>query len=107
MYRIIIVSLISVLLSIYGVITQALVVFLVMITFLIFNIKLLPYAFKSLNDMEMLSILTSMVTIYCGLFFISNMPNIYNSSDFSVREADNGLRFSESTKLSYFFVILL
>ena len=107
MYRKIAITLISVFLSVYGVITQALVVFLVLIIFLILNIKLLPYAFKSLNEMEMLSILTSMLTIYCGLFFISDMPEVYNSSDSSVREADNGLRLSEGTKLFFFIIIIL
>lgn len=64
MYRKIIIILISVFLKIFGVITQALVVFLVLIVFLFLNIKLLPFTFKSLNDMEILSIMTSMLTIY-------------------------------------------
>ena len=64
MYRKITVIFISVFLKIAGVITQALVIFLVLIIFLILNLKLMPFAFKSLNDMEMLSIITSMLTIY-------------------------------------------
>ena len=58
MYRKIIIILISVFLKLFGVITQALVVFLVLIVFLFLNIKLLPFTFKSLNDMEILSIMT-------------------------------------------------
>ena len=64
MYRKITVIFISVFLKIAGVITQALVIFLVLIVFLILNIKLLPFAFRALNDMEMLSMITSMLTIY-------------------------------------------
>ena len=92
MYRKITVIFISVFLKIAGVITQALVIFLVLIIFLILNLKLMPFAFKSLNDMEMLSIITSMLTIYWGLFYLSNNPEVYNSTDSSVLEADNGCK---------------
>ena len=64
MYRKITVICISVFLKVAGVITQALVVFLVLILFLILNIKLLPFSFQALNDMEMMSIITTMLTIY-------------------------------------------
>ena len=90
MYRKISIIFVSVFLKVSGVITQALVIFLVLILFLILNIKLMPYTFKSLNDMEMMSIITSMLTIYCGLFYISDNPEVYNSSDSLVQEADNG-----------------
>lgn len=90
MYRKISIIFISVFLRVAGVITQALVVFIVLILFLILNIKLLPFTFKALNDMEMLSIITSMLTIYCGLFYLSDNPEVYNSSDSGVQEADNG-----------------
>ena len=107
MYRKIIIILVSVFFGIFGVITQALVIFLVLIIFLILNIKLLPYTFKSLNDMEILSIITSMITIYCGLFFVSHLPEVYNSDDASVREADNGLRLNKGSEIFFFSVIIL
>ena len=98
MYRKITIIFISVFLKLAGVITQALVIFLVLILFLIFNIKLMPFTFKSLNDMEMMSLITTMLTIYCGLFFLSDNPEVYNSSDSSVKEADNGCKcFSHNT----------
>ena len=93
MYRKITIIFISVFLKLAGVITQALVVFLVLITFLVLNMKLMPFSFQALNDMEMLSILTWMLTIYWGLFFLSDMPEVYNSTDSSVKEADNGCKF--------------
>ena len=64
MYRKIMIIFISVFLGRFGTITQALVVFIVLISFLILNIKLKPFAFEVLNDMEMLSITTSILTVY-------------------------------------------
>jgi hypothetical protein len=96
MYRKIAVIFVSVFLKLAGVITQALVIFLVLILFLILNIKLMPFTFQALNDMEMISIITSMLTIYCGLFFISDLPEVYNSEDSTVIEADNGCKFSQN-----------
>lgn len=90
MYRKIAIIFISVFLRVAGVITQALVVFIVLILFLILNIKLMPFTFSSLNDMEMMSIITCMLTIYCGLFYLSDNPEVYHSSDSTVKEADNG-----------------
>ena len=58
MYRKIWVIFISVFLKLVGVITQALVIFLVLIIFSILNIKLKPFTFQALNDMEMMSLIT-------------------------------------------------
>jgi hypothetical protein len=58
MYRKITIIFISVFLKLAGVITQALVIFMVLILFLILNIKLMPFTFSSLNDMEMMSLIT-------------------------------------------------
>ena len=44
--------------------------------------------------MEMMSLITWMLTIYWGLFFISDMPSMYNSTDSSVKEDDNGRKFN-------------
>ena len=107
MYRKIMIIFISVFLSEFGTITQALVVFLVLIIFLILNIKLKPFAFDVLNDMEMLSIITSILTVYCGLYFLSDNPEVYNSSDSRLSSADNGLRLSKATKFILFLVILV
>lgn len=92
MYRKISVIFVSVFLRVAGVITQALVIFIVLILFLVLNIKLMPFTFKSLDDMEMMSIITSMLTIYCGLFYLSDNPEVYNSGDSTVQDADNGCK---------------
>ena len=73
MYRKIALIFISVFVSSYGIITQALVVFLLLIGFFFVNMKKQPFQTTVLNDLETLSLVTSMVTIYCGLFFLSNM----------------------------------
>ena len=101
MYRKITIILISVFLKLFGVITQALVIFLVIIVFLILNMKLLPFKFKSLNDLEILSLMTWMVTIYCGLFYLSDIPEVYNSKDESVKEADNGRKYNIKSSHKY------
>ena len=93
MFRKIIIIFISVFMRVTGVITQALVVFLVVILFIIINLKYLPFQFKSLNEMEIMSLVTCMLTIYCGLFFMPDLPEVYNSEDAEVREADNGRKF--------------
>ena len=48
--------------------------FILIILFLILNIRYHPFAFVSLNRMESLSLITSLVTIYCGLFYIADIP---------------------------------
>jgi hypothetical protein len=45
-----------------------------MIVFLIANLKKKPYLSMSLNDLETISLLTSSLSIYCGIFFITDIP---------------------------------
>lgn len=67
-----------------------------------------------------MSLITCMLTIYCGLFYLSDNPEVYKSSDSTVREADNGckcpiifssswisliVRLDETTKWFFFVVI--
>ena len=92
MYRKILVIVIAVFISAFGAITQALFVFLLVITFLIINLKLQPFTQVALNDLETLSLVASMITVYCGIFFMQDQPEVYNSSSYLVREVDNGLR---------------
>ena len=93
MYRKIWIIFIAVFLKFAGSITQALVVFFVLIIFLIVNLRYMPYSFHFLNNMELISIIAWMLTIYCGIFFLSDMPNVYNSSDTTVKQDDNGRKY--------------
>jgi hypothetical protein len=38
------------------------------------NSKKKPFSTIALNDLETMSLITSMITVYCGLFFIANKP---------------------------------
>ncbi|CDW85156.1 UNKNOWN [Stylonychia lemnae] len=74
MYRKILIILIAVFVSNFGVIAQSLFMLFVLLGFLMVNLQKEPFQIKELNDLESLSLITSMITIYCGLFFILNKP---------------------------------
>eukprot|EP00347_Sterkiella_histriomuscorum_P017716 403348268 len=105
MYRKIALIFISVFVSTYGVIAQALIVFILLIVFLFFNIKKQPFQTLALNDLETLSLLTSMITIYCGLFFVSSMPQEY--IDELPDLGEGALQLDENTKLFFFSMIMI
>lgn len=73
MYRKIAMIFIAVFITPYGVIVQAMIVFLLMILFLILTLKKKPYMSISLNELEAISLVTSTVSIYCGIFFITSV----------------------------------
>ena len=93
MCRKILIIILSELLRNFGVITQALAVFIFLIFILSVYLKITPYTSSVWHNMEMYSIITSMLTLYCALFIISDNPEVYNSDDLSVQEADNGCKY--------------
>jgi hypothetical protein len=105
MYRKILLIFISVFVSSLGVIAQALVVFMVLICFLIVNSKKKPFSTIALNDLETLSLVTSMVTVYCGLFFITDKPEewIKDNPDYS----NSAIHLDDETKLFFFAIIVI
>jgi hypothetical protein len=54
-----------------------------LIGFLYFTSKKKPYSNVALNDLEVYSLIASMVTIYCGIFFISDVAASDSSSETS------------------------
>ena len=84
MFRKVAMIFISVLLSSLGRIVQALAVILLLITFLFFTIRKKPYQTRRLNELEIVSLLTSSITIYCGVFFLSHRD--MNESTFTPNE---------------------
>ena len=80
--------------------------FQLLIIFLVINIKKKPFNFVALNDIETMSIITSMISMYCGIFYLSDMPGIYESDDPTIKALDNGLSLSEEVKFIFFLVIL-
>jgi predicted outer membrane repeat protein len=76
---------ISVFLGSISVPVQALVAISVLITAFFLHLKHSPYEHKDLNEMERRSILVAMITIYCGLFYMSGgLNNIAKIVFFSV-----------------------
>ena len=101
MYRKIIIIFISVFLKTFGHITQALIIFILLIVFILLNIKLRPFAIVQLNDMENLSLVTSIVSIYCGIFYLSDQGSQGNS------EEEEDLVLSTGSKNILFLIIVL
>lgn len=104
MYRKIALIFIAVFISAYGTIAQALIVFLFLIIFLLINIKHKPYSTETLNDLELMSLITSMITIYCGLFYLSEIPEELMRKN---PDVTNGLQLSEDMKLFFFAAIII
>ena len=102
MYRKIVCLVIAIFMAQAGIIVQALALILFMMVFVGLNTTLKPYSERSLNEIEEVSLLTQIVTIYCGLFFISNV----DKSDAGY-DATTSLSMSEDTKLVLFLVIVL
>jgi hypothetical protein len=72
MYRKVILIFISVFIQNYGAISQAMIVFLLLIIFFVINTNKKPFVSIALNDLETYSLASSMITIYCGIFYISD-----------------------------------
>ena len=47
-----------------------------------------------------------MMTVYCGLFFIVDQPEIYNSEDQEILILSNGLKLSNKVKVVMFALIM-
>jgi hypothetical protein len=71
LYRKLLIAFISVYLANISVHIQALSLMLVLIGSLILQAKHEPFSEPQLNELEFRSIMTSAVTIYCGLFYLS------------------------------------
>eukprot|EP00350_Pseudokeronopsis_sp_OXSARD2_P013484 CAMPEP_0170551212 /NCGR_PEP_ID=MMETSP0211-20121228/9250_1 /TAXON_ID=311385 /ORGANISM="Pseudokeronopsis sp., Strain OXSARD2" /LENGTH=115 /DNA_ID=CAMNT_0010858261 /DNA_START=1465 /DNA_END=1812 /DNA_ORIENTATION=+ len=59
-----------------------------------------PFVNQALNDLETYSLASSMITIYCGLFFISDKAGEV------IMDAKSQLILSEEVKLLFFVVIV-
>lgn len=81
MYRKILMIAIAIFMNRIGIIVQALVLLIFLVGFLQLNNMRRPFASRTLNDIEDLSLMTGIVTIYCGIFFITNKDS--NSEAFN------------------------
>lgn len=74
-----------------------------LIFFLLITLKKKPFSTKKLNDMELLSIVTSLISVYCALYFIQDVSE---SESEEKKDSDNSITLSEPAKLLFFMVIL-
>ena len=90
MYRKALMIFIAVFLNRIGLIVQALVILIVLVIFIQINNLRRPFADRALNEIENLSLMTSTITIYCGIFFLSakdpNSQSFDKNRDFSLSE---------------------
>mmetsp|Transcript_28796 Transcript_28796/g.21454 ORF Transcript_28796/g.21454 Transcript_28796/m.21454 type:complete len:94 (-) Transcript_28796:73-354(-) len=74
---------------------------MLLITFLLINSKKKPFVNLALNDLETFSLSASMITIYCGLFFISDTKGSI-TDDSTIAQ----LILSEQVKMVFFSIIV-
>ena len=77
---------------------------MVLIIFLLLALKKKPFFLVSLNDLESLSLVTSILSIYCGIFFIANVPAKFQSD--IPAEVVGTIELTNGADLFFFFVIL-
>eukprot|EP00347_Sterkiella_histriomuscorum_P008156 403346168 len=118
MYRKISLIFISAFLVKYGVITQALIVFVLLIVFLVINVKKSPFQTVPLNQLETLSLVTSMISVFCGMFFIVDVQQTdanssgtqsssYGGKFYNLNSLNIIVSLDNSTVVLFFVVILL
>lgn len=78
--------------------------FLLLIIFIVINMKKQPFMTVVLNDLETLSLVTSMITVYCGLFYLSDTPQKY--IDDYPELSSTAMQLSNFSSLMLFFIIL-
>jgi len=81
------------------------IVFVIMIGFLIANLKKKPYVSMALNDLETFSLITSAVSIYCGIFFIADVPT--KDMETIPASVKGIINLSETMRLIFFMVIMI
>jgi hypothetical protein len=60
----------------FGVLLQALVVFVLLIIFSVLTMTLSPFQTVILNRLEIISLLASMLTVYCGIFYLVQISTV-------------------------------
>lgn len=70
------------------------------------NLTKKPFLTETLNKLETLSLTTSMLTIFCGLFFIVEIDS--NSADsYAETATSSGIVLEENTKIFLLAIILI
>lgn len=109
MYRKILCIFVAVFLRPQGVIVQALVLLIMLGIFLQANNTSRPFKTRQLNDIENMSVATQIITIYCGIFFISAKKqdeNFVENRDFALTESGKILLVMIIAFCNSFFILL-
>mmetsp|Transcript_20404 Transcript_20404/g.25124 ORF Transcript_20404/g.25124 Transcript_20404/m.25124 type:complete len:250 (+) Transcript_20404:3-752(+) len=109
MYRKIMCIFIAVFLRPQGVIVQALVLLIMLGIFLQANNTSRPFKTRQLNDIENMSVATQIITIYCGIFFISAKErdeNFIENRDFYLGESGKIMLVMVIAFCNSFFILL-
>jgi hypothetical protein len=89
----------------YGVLTQALLLLLVLILFLVMTARKRPQITDALFDLEAMSLGTLMLTVYCALFFLADTSERVGAT-YSDQASDVTFSLSTSSQRLLVFVIL-
>ncbi len=72
---------------------------------MIANLKKKPYLAVSLNDLETISLVTSTLSIYCGIFFLTDVPTVdVNKLPTTVK---GNITLTETTRTLLFLLIMV
>ena len=73
MYRKVAVALIAVFLKNLGSIVQSLSTLLFLVVFIVITANMKPFLSRKLNNLELISLISSNITIYCGVFYLTSV----------------------------------
>ncbi|CDW87604.1 UNKNOWN [Stylonychia lemnae] len=89
----------------FGLIAQALIMLIVLILFLVINHQFKPFNTQALNDLETISLVTSMISVYSGIFFLLDKSTSWIESN---QDYSRGvIQLPEAFKKLFFYLILI
>ncbi|CDW88390.1 UNKNOWN [Stylonychia lemnae] len=102
LYRKALIAIIATVLSKLGAITQAMLGLIVIGSSAAVNLKTEPFYQSPLNRLESLSLLSSLIAIYSGIFFISDKSEVSQTSE----STKNQVELNSQTYILFFILIL-
>lgn len=107
--RKVLIAFISIFLTSQGTMLQSLVLFIVLIVSIFINFKVNPYNERKINRLEIISLIALIVTVYCGIFFLSarNPSKLEYIRGKDCKTASNLVTLSQSKKWLLFLAIIL
>ena len=76
-----------------------------LVVFLVINTKKKPFSTMALNNLKSLSLFTSLITIYCSMYFLSDISGL-DASQIST-SSGNSVSLNQSVKVTFFVLIVL